>query len=203
MKRVSLLLVILALVTFMAGIVSAAPKVKCATIQSSVLYDSAGNLLTTGYDKWGYNYQAHMFNGLYGNYSRPATPVNEGDSLQMKWNDAWLSNSDCDGDGKLDRHYGYPAYQGSGAWLTNHMAGTYEDNSGKSCKWTYFVKIVAAPLDATKENGTWITSGGVEIGPVLWGEFAVIQEVSNDKCAGENGLFYKSPASPGFGAYKP
>lgn len=202
MKRLTVLLVVLTGVVFMAGVVSAAPKVRCDTIQSGLLYDSAGNLLTTGYDQWGYNYQAKMFNGFYGNYMRPATPVTEGDKLQMKWNDAWLSNVDCDYDGKLDRHYGYPGYQGSGAWLTNHMSGSYEMD-GKVCHWTYFVKIVAAPSDALNQGGTWFTSGGIEIGPVIWGAFAVIQEVSNDPCAGVNGLLYKSPASPGFGAYKP
>lgn len=202
MKRSSVLLLVLALVLCMVSVVSAAPKVQCTTIQSHALTDTKNNPLILGYDQWGYNYQAHMFNGFYDNYTRPTIPVNEGDRLEMKWNDAWLSNTDCDGDGKLDRHYGYPTYRGSGAWLTNHQSGTYED-SGKACHWTYFVKIVAAPSDATKIGGNWVTSGGVEIGPILWSDFAIIQEVYNDDCAGENGLLYKSPASPGFGAYKP
>jgi hypothetical protein len=120
----------------------------------------------------------------------------------MKWNDAWLSNTDCDGDGKLDRHFGYLSYRGSGAWLTNHMSGTYEEN-GTVCSWTYFVKIVAAPLDAALIDGNWVTPGGIVIGPALWGDFAIIQEISNDACAGDSGLLYKSPASPGFGVYKP
>lgn len=74
----------------------------------------------TGYDQWGYNYQARTFNGLYANYSRPATPYTEEtcatvawgcDQLQMKWNDTWLSNKDCDGDRLLDRYYGFPSYK--------------------------------------------------------------------------------------------
>lgn len=65
----------------------------------------------------------------------------------MKWNDAWISNKDCDLDFKLDRHYGYDSYIGSGAWLTNHQSGKAEVN-GKLRKWTYFIKIVAAPSDA-------------------------------------------------------
>jgi hypothetical protein len=76
-----------------------------------------------------------------------------GDSLMMKWNDAWLSNQDCDGDGKLDRHYGYPTYRGSGAWLTNHQSGTYVDTDGKTERWTHFMKIVAVPLDAMLISG--------------------------------------------------
>jgi hypothetical protein len=185
----------------MASGVSAGPN-GCATIQSGTLTDLLGNPLTVGYDKWGYNYQAHMFNGFYDNYTRPTIPVTEGDNLEMKWNDAWLSNTDCNGDGKLDRYYSYASYIGSGAWLTNHMSGSYEQD-GKTCHWTYFVKIVAAPADAVLSGGVWQTSDGVEIGPAIWGDFAVIQEVINDGCAGENGLYYKSPASPGFGPYKP
>jgi len=202
MKKLSVLLAVLALVICMVSVAAAAPKNKCTTIQSGTLTDTEGNFLTTGYDKWGYNNQAHMFNGFYDNYTRPDVPVTEGDNLEMKWNDAWLSNNDCDGDGKLDRYYGYISYIGSGAWLTNHMSGIYEQD-GKTCHWTYFVKIVAAPADATVVGGFWQTSGGIEIGPAIWGAFAIIQEVNNDECAGENGVAYKSPASPGFGPYKP
>jgi hypothetical protein len=144
-----------------------------------------------------------MFNGFYDNNSRPATPVTSGDSLMMKWNDAWLSNQDCDRDFKLDRHYGFPSYRGSGAWLTNHQKGTYVDADGKTQRWEYFVKIVAAPADATSEGGNWVGADGIVIGPVIWGDFAIIQEVFNDTGTGDHGLYYKSPARPGLGAYKP
>lgn len=151
-----------------------------------------------------------MFNGWYDNYARPAELATGGDSLMMKWNDAWLSNMDCgtDGingaapDGLLDRHYGYASYQGSGAWLTNHMSGTYE-LGGETCKWEYFVKIVAAPTDAILSGDIWTTADGTEIGPAIWGDFAVVQELYNDPCTGDHGLLYKSPLAPGFGIYKP
>lgn len=94
----------------------------------------------------------------------------------MKWNDAWLSNMDRNDDNKLDRHYGYTTYIGSGAWETNHMWGENDDGT----QWNYYYKIVAAPVDATKSLGVWYTSDGTEIGPDIWGEFAVIFEVSND-----------------------
>lgn len=176
-----------------------AAKPTCATIQGGTIVDSKGNPVSVGYDQWGYNYQANMFNGYYDNYSRPSPPVTGGDKLIMKWNDAWLSNKDCDGDGKLDRHYGFASYKGSGAWLTNHQSGINLDGS----QWTYFVKIVAVPLDAYKLVGMWYMADGTEIGPDIWGEFAVVQEVYNDPSTGDHGLLYKSPASPGFGFYKP
>jgi hypothetical protein len=87
---------------------------------------------------------------------------------------------------------------GSGAWLTNHQAGTYESN-GDTCKWTYFVKIVAAPADASLEGGVWFAADGTELGSVIWGAFAIVQQVENDPCAGLGGASYLSPFGPGFG----
>jgi hypothetical protein len=63
------------------------------------------------------------------------------------------------------------------------------------------VKIVAAPADATKADGYWYTADGIEIGPVIWGAFAKIQQVSNDPSVGEHGILYKSPVGPGFGKF--
>lgn len=175
----------------------------CTTIQDGELYASTGELITTGYDEFGYNYQAHIFSGRYCDYDRVIGGSSCDVNLMMKWNDAWLSNKDCDGDGLLDRHYGYPSYIGSGAWLTNHMWGSYEGEDGKTCKWTYFVKMVAVPKDANLADGIWYTADGTEIGSEIWGAFAIIQEVVNDRCEGYHGLQYLSPASPGFGFYKP
>jgi hypothetical protein len=183
--------------------VAFAAKPGCATIPQGTITDSAGNPLQTGNDPWGYNYQALMFNGYYDNNAQPTVPVTEGDSLVMKWNDAWLSNQDCDFDHKLDRHFGYLTYRGSGAWVTNHQKGTYLDDDGKTQKWEYFIKIVAAPADATLVGGNWVGADGIVIGPAIWGEFAIIQEVSNDTGTGDHGALYKSPAAPSLGFYKP
>ena len=173
----------------------------CTTIQSGELLTSDGRVIQTGYDEWGYNYQARLFNGLYcesyrdAAWCEPYADVH----LSMKWNDAWLSNMDCDGDGLLDRHYGYDSYIGSGAWLTNHQSGEYENVAGETCKWNYFVKIVAAPADAYVDGGNWYTADGTEIGEVIWGAFAIIQQVENDPCAGIHGVQYLSPTRPGLG----
>jgi hypothetical protein len=205
-----------------------AKPLNCTTIQDGVLTYSTGhylegNPLIAGYDIFGYNYQAHMFNGSYANayLGGAGFPPYEGDDevylaenptaashwtwpyrdvqVVMKWNDAWLSNMDCDIDGKLDRP---DDYIGSGAWETNHQWGEYEFN-GETCEWDYFCKIVAVPTDVTLIGGIWYTDDGTEIGPEIWGSFAIIQEVSNDPCAGEEGILYKSPAGPGFGQYGP
>jgi len=118
----------------------------------------------------------------------------------MKWNDAWISNTDCDGDGKLDRHFGFECYIGSGAWETNHQSGEYEED-GKTCKWNYFVKIIAVPADAELVDGIWYNADGVEIGPEIWGSFAIIQHVENDLCAGIHGMQYTSPDHSGLGGW--
>jgi hypothetical protein len=160
-------------------------------------------VITVGFDEWGYNYQGHLFNGFYCDAYRDAAwcqPYKD-DQLAMKWNDAWLSNEDCDSDGLLDRHYGFDSYIGSGAWLTNHQSGEYELDDGTICQWNYFVKIVAAPADATKVDGLWYNGEGVEIGPDIWDQFAIIQQVENDPCAGIHGLQFSSPDHNGFGGW--
>lgn len=199
------------------------------TLQSgTILYSPgsylAGQVIPLGFDAYGYNYQAHMFEGSYFNsYANGAgLPPYDGDDaaylaanptavshwawpyrndqLAMKWNDAWLSNCDRDGDGKLDRHYGFPSYIGSGAWENNHQSGDYTAD-GVEYSWNYFVKIVAVPADAEADGGVWYDASGTEIGSVLWNEFAEVQRVYNDAGTGEHGVYYHSPAGPGVGKY--
>ena len=230
MKKTLIGVTVLAFAVFFVGIMihdASAAKVKCTTIQQKILTYSTGHYLypkalKTGFDIFGYNYQATMFNGLYANsyLGKDGLPPYEGDdtaylaqnpsaagkwywpyrndNLAMKWNDAWLSNQDCDGDGFLDRHFGHPTYKDSGAWLTNHQSGTYEDN-GQTYSWNYFVKIVAVSSTDTLVGGIWFRPDGTEIGPVIWGEFAIIQEVYNDTGTGDHGVAYRSPAGPGLG----
>ena len=82
----------------------------CANINSGTITDSVGNVIANGYDQFGYNYQAHMFNGTYDSSDRVLDGTYWGgtgdyvdDTLIMKWSDSWLANVDCDGDDKLDR----------------------------------------------------------------------------------------------------
>ena len=235
MKRkffVALLLAIL-LITIASITVAATPpppdKPDCTKIQDGVLTYSAGHYLAgtpliMGYDPFGYNYQAHMFNGSYANayLGRYGYPPYTGDDaaylaenpgaastwvwpyrnteLMMKWDQNWLANVDCDNDGSLDRYYGFDSYIGSGAWLTNHMFDSYEEN-GQVCHSEYFTKIIAAPADATLVGGIWYSADGTEIGPVIWGAFATIQTIYNDPCAGAHGVEYLSPDHPGFGGW--
>ena len=227
-------LCVIALLAF--GLVNYSAGQQCVTLKNGLITYStghffAGQLITTGFDDYGYNYQAHLFNGSYANayLGGAGFPAYTGDddsyfallyfiqnpdratavrdhwawpyrdvAISMKWNDAWLANTDCDFDGLLDRHFGDPSYIGSGAWETNHQSGSYEMD-GKQYHWTYFVKIIAVPSDATLTDGVWYAANGKEIGPAIWGEFATIEEVYNDPGAGIHGIQYKSPARAGFG----
>jgi hypothetical protein len=205
---------------------------------------------TIGNDIYGYNYQAHRFNGYFANVylggdGYPpywgdtedyyqllvdiglAATVEEAETmlsawwywpdrdtrLVMKWNDAWLSNQDRGDDslgtvpdGNLDRHYGYPAYAGSGAWLTNHQSGKYEmvkKGKVKLVHWSWFQKAIAPPTAAVKINDVWYTEDGAEIGPAFLGIYAIIQTIDNDPLNMAHGKAYGSPNGPGLGKYGP
>jgi hypothetical protein len=237
MKITKTLLFLVALSLLALPIVNALPKKDYNTItEGEILYSSghylAGTPIPTGFDIYGYNYQGHLFKGSYFNvYSGGAGfPPYEGDDeaylaanpnaasdgawpyrdtqLLMKWNDAWLSNMDRDdADDKLDRHYGYTSYIGSGAWETNHMWGDNPDGT----QWNYYCKIVAVPEGAYLDDPynpdtgeyTWYFGDGTMIGKSIWGEFAITFEVSNDPSIGDHGAIYNAPAPTGFGYYKP
>jgi hypothetical protein len=153
---------------------------QCTKIQSGEIQASTGETVTTGFDKWGYNYQAHLFNGLYANYYRPTPPATEGtETLVMKWSDDWLANVDCSHDGKLDRGLNPKTGLSSGTsegWLTNHFEGDYEEN-GDFYHYTYFVKIVF-------DNGA---ACGAENPSCIWGLYTIIEEVNNDPHGGFHG----------------
>ena len=215
MKRTMVLVIVVLLISTSilssVALAASAKKGGNSILNGNVFYSAGhylqGKPIPTGYDSYGYNYQAHMFNGCYANVylGKDGFPPYTGDDasylvenpgaashwawayrdirIVMKWNEAWLSNMDRDGDGLLDRHYGFPSFIGSGAWETNHMP-------------QYFCKIVAAPSDAYIKNDKWYTADGEEIGAVIWGEFAVTQEIDN-----EYDVKYISPLGPGFGKF--
>lgn len=224
MRKYSIFILVLCLLFLYPAAVFAGQN-SCATIQSGALKYSpghflAGQPLTVGFDPYGYNYQGHMFKGYYINayLGKDGLPPYDGDDkaylsanpnvknkwywpyrdvkLEMKWNDSWLSNKDCNNDGKLDRpDDNGDSYIGSGAWITNHMSG----GKGNS-HWVYFTKIIAVPADAKKvKEGSiyiWYTAEGVKIGPEIWGSFAIVQEVESG-----SGVLYVSPVGAGLGRW--
>lgn len=150
-----------------------------------------GDYVTNGYDLWGYNYGANMFNGMYCDYQRggsfktscEAGPYSN-DYLKMKWSDEWMTTK-CGPDAQ-----GRPTQRGCdvktcectgssgvpGAWLTNHIS--WYDADGK--KYEYFTKIVYNPDNCPAEYK-------------IWGPYCIIQEV-------EGGLLgnYVKPVGLGY-----
>ena len=196
MKKVSGLLFGL-LLTLMC-VVLAMPNLsyaQCVKIQSGTLIDVKGNPITVGYDKYGYNYQAHIFNGLYENYLRPDVVVTEGtENLVMKWSDDWLANVDCDSNGKLDRGLNPKTGVSTGTsmgWVTNHFEGDYLGSDNELHHYTYFVKIAY-------DSGQACTNGAPTC---IWGLYTVIEELQND-LFGEYGgriKFVNKLTGPGLG----
>ena len=71
-KIISLVSITIVLALFVPAVLAAKPTNNCVTIQNGTLtYNPgdymAGQIIPLGYDMFGYNYQAHIFNGSYAN----------------------------------------------------------------------------------------------------------------------------------------
>ncbi len=173
-------------------------KEKCATIQSGTILDDDGNTIQVGFNQSGYNYQAKTY---YGERFPESSP---GWYLKWKWNDAFLSTQDCDGDQRLDIANGQDSYRGTGAWTTTKWTKKYTDGEDNQCIASQFSKFVAVPVGANAIDGIYYTADGVEIGQVVlnapgFEDFARIQLIWNDPCNGINGVAYKAPGPVGLG----
>ena len=191
------LVAVLALVVVTPSAISDPPlqAAECAKIKDGTITAINGDTLTLGYDQFGYNYQARLFNGTYDSSDRVLDGKYQGvaadyadDSLIMKWSEDWLSNQDCNDDGKLDRGDSGTSM----GWLTNHIEGDYLDALGDSHHYTYEVKIVF-------DNGAACAAAQ---STCEWGLYNIIQEVYNDPDGGYHGVDRSSLANPaGLGFY--
>ena len=169
----------------------------CTTIQEGTLLDAKGNPIMIGNDKYGYNYQAHLFNGLVENNSRPVDVVTDGtEKLVMKWSDNWLANVDCNGDFKLDRGLNSKSGASTGSsegWVTNHYEGDYLGSDGGMHHYTYFVKIAF-------DKGAACTAGDPTC---IWGVYTIIEELQNDQFGEYGGRlhFINKLTGPGLGTF--
>ena len=195
-RMVSVFIAFIAIVTLVLGSATAS-YAQCVKIQSGSILDVNGKSISVGYDQYGYNYQAHIFNGLYENYSRPAGVVTDGtENLVMKWSDDWMANVDCNGDNKLDRGLNRKTGNSTGismGWVTNHLEGDYEGSDGEMHHYTYFVKIVF-------DDGAACSAGLVTC---IWGKYEVVEEIQND-LFGEYGgriKFVNKLTGPGLGKF--
>jgi hypothetical protein len=114
----------------------------------------------TGFDQYGYNYQARIFNGKADGVDRAldgtvwGDPTYANDHLVMKWSKAW-------DDARFNGKPWTPD-----AWCSNEWNGMVTGGSGT----TEHVKIVWVGSDL--ENSLYWRPGGYAI----WGEFEVIMD---------------------------
>ncbi len=172
-------------------------KQECTTIQDGTILDLDGKTIQLGFNQTGYNYQAKTYSGEI----FPATFP--GWHLKWRWNEAYLSTQDCNGDQLLDIANGQDSYRGTGAWTTTKWTKMYTDKDGNDCQVSQYSKYVAVPVDATLNGDFYYAADGSEIGQVVNSEgfedFARIQLILNDPCQGENGVDYKTPGPVGLG----
>ncbi|MBN1274850.1 hypothetical protein JXA12_00960 [Candidatus Woesearchaeota archaeon] len=180
-------IIIGAMVMAAAVIFAAKPMASdCKTIRSGEIIGTNGDPVTMGSNDWGYNFQAHRFSGEYclANELEKECPPGE-PYLKMRWNDAFLSNKDCDGDSRLDTHYGYPSYKGSGAWLLMELSGEEDSGDGSTCSWELEMELFAIPFGAVLHDGLWMTPDGEEIGIVYDESFLITEVHEANSCTGE------------------
>jgi len=138
-------------------------KILISLLMISILLVSMGFVMAikpdeTGFDEFGYNYQARVFVGTLDGADRIWDDAYWGDStyandrLKMSWSKAWDNARFHGGDYTED------------AWVDNQFNGKVLGGSGET--WHYRIIWVGSEL----ENSPYWREGGYSI----WGQFEVI-----------------------------
>ena len=69
--------------------------------------------------------------------------------------------------------------------------------TGEISETSYFCDEARIAKESLPQRA--ILADGIEIGEVIWGAFAIIQQVENDHCAGIHGFQFNSPDHSGLG----
>lgn len=139
-----------------------------------------------GFDQYGYNLTARLFNGTGESWSLakglPADylGIYAPDKIVMKWNVEW--------DRGNDEGWNNPPYD---AWENNEWNGMFPGGSG--AVWHY--KIVWVGDYVT--DPSLIPDGGYGI----WGQFAVIMDQGKDPSFGAGHLWFAHAMPSGYGTY--
>lgn len=138
--------------------------------------------VNNGFDQFGYNYTARIFNGTGESWSlAKGLPANylgvyANDKLIMKWNAEW--------DRGNAENWANPPYA---AWENNEWNGK---NGGSGEVWHYKTVWVGSCTE-----GEILPSGG----QCIWGQFA---EIMDQGTAGGEHFWYNKANPAGYGAYK-
>jgi len=137
----------------------------------------------TGFDEFGYNYQARVFAGLADGVDRVldgtvwGDPTYANDWLVMKWSKGW------------DDARFHGASWTSDAWETNEWNGM--NPCGSQSVWHYKIIWVGPEL----ENSPYWREGGYAI----WNQFEVIMDQGIDPSIGPGHMFFTLATPNGFG----
>jgi len=143
-------------------------------------------LAAGGFDQYGYNDTARIFNGTGESWSlAKGLPANylgiyAPDKLVMKWNAEW--------DRGNAENWANPPYD---AWENNEWNGNVKDGSG--AVWHYKIKWVGD----YSADPSLIPEGGYGI----WGQFAVIMDQGKDPSFGPGHLWFAHAIPTGYGSY--
>jgi hypothetical protein len=148
------------------------------------LLASVGTVMAkSGFDEFGYNYQARIFVGKADGVDRAldgkvnGDPTYANDWLVMKWSKAW---DDA-------RFHGAPWTPD--AWLDNEWNGAVPGGSGEV--WHYKIKWVG-----TCEDYTPFPDGGY----CIWGQFEVLMDQGIDPNIGPGHSWFAHAIPTGYGA---
>lgn len=178
-----------------------------------------------GFDEWGFNWNAHQFNGYLINmmlgdhyfmgWQHYQQHVYNGEGLEF-WN-MLVTNYDYFPylmpiellDTKLNAHWNdaliskegvYPAiWVDSDAWIVFKYSGKVGNKN-----WSHLRKLVASKSTDNLENGIWYNDQWEEIGfeSMYWPELIVVQVINTGEIPSFFYDEYRSPWGPGYGKYK-
>jgi hypothetical protein len=161
-------------------------KVFALILVVALLTITVSPALAGGFDEYGYNDVAGIFNGSADGVDRVidqavwGDPTYANDHLVMKWNAEWIR-------GKAE-NWSNPPYA---AWENNEWNGAFPGGSGET--WHY--KIVWVGNYAV--DPSLIPAGGYGV----WGQFAVIMDQGVDRDAGSLHLWIAHANPTGYGVF--
>jgi hypothetical protein len=189
---------------------------------------NTGNEKITGFDEWGFNWNAHEFRGytinmLLGDHAFIGMPhykkyVYHGEGMDF-WDMLvsefeyfpWLMPAELL-DSRListwnealissDGEYPANGWLDTGAWIVFDYSGRTGNESWKAMR-----KLVAARSTDHLTGGVWYNEAGEEIGleSMFWSDLIIVQVVNNGDVPPFPFFFedYNSPNGPGYGQYK-
>ncbi|RKD91872.1 hypothetical protein [Mangrovibacterium diazotrophicum] len=183
------------------------------------------NVKLTGFDDWGFNWNAQQFNGylinmMLGDSYFEGWPhykqhVYNGEGSEF-WNmlvanyDYWIYMMPPELlDTRLNAHWNsglirkdgvYPeTWVNSNGWIVFKYSGEVDGQY-----WSHMRKLVSSRSSDTLSGGIWYNSEGKEIGfeSMYWPELIVIQVVNEGEIPPFFYDEYNSPWGPGYGKYK-